>query len=677
MANKRATSPSQPTYKVKLVKNVMIPMRDSIHLAADLIMPDAKGRFPGLILYWPYRKDDIIAPSSDSLHWFAERGYVGVALDVRGTGSSEGYTNEEYSEEEIQDAQDAINWLARQEWCTGKLGMFGWSYSGQTTMIAAMHAPEPLKAVICALFSDDRYKADCHYAGGSLMPMVDYGLYGSFMIAWNTMPPYPEYSGEQWMKLWKERLERSKPWVNAWLEHQLDGEYWHPGSVKYSYDKVKPPTFLIDGWRDGYPSAALRMYENLKCPKRLLIGPWLHGRPDKVIPGPNIDIHHEMLRWWDYWLKGIDTGVRKEPPVSLYIQKYDAPSAIREVTTGSWRFEREWPIKRMKETTLYLHPKGGLSYEPSKTDNDEKDSYEYKSHVGIYGGVFSATQPYILPLDQRSEEAFSINYTTPPLKNELEIAGFPKALLYASSTASVASFVVRLSDVSPGGTSSLVTKGVLNATRRNSFEKPEPLVSGRVYELNVELNGTSWLFEKGHRIRVSVSSSDWPNMWPTPDNAMNSVYRGTLRPSRVILPVIKTKGKLPAPSYGLPVQLPKPVDTIGGTTECKIVHDLYRKRISLQTKVPSTLKLRDLGVEIEEEQDAEAGISTEKPSEAFVRGSEKVRIRRRDHTIDIIGEDILTSTHDHFHLLVNVDIRLDGLPFFSKNWTTITKRNLS
>jgi hypothetical protein len=669
---------SEKKYKVKLVKNVMIPMRDGVHLAADLMMPDSKGKFPGLILYWPYRKDDIIAPRGDSLYYFAERGYVGVSLDVRGTGSSEGYSTEEYSAEEIQDAQDAIHWLAKQEWCTGKLGMFGWSYSGQTTMIAAMNAPEPLKAVICALFSDDRYKADCHYVGGSLMPLVDYCLYGPFMLARNVMPPYPEYSGEEWLNLWKERLERSRPWTSAWLEHQLDEDYWHPGSVRYYYDKVKAATFLIDGWRDGYPGAALRMYENLKCPKRILIGPWLHGRPDSVPPGPNIDIHHEMLRWWDYWLKGIDTGIKNEPPVSLYIQKYDPPSAMREATTGFWRYEREWPITRRKEKTLYLHPDGQLSNEACKTGGHEKDSYEYKPHVGIYGGIFSATLPHILPLDQRSDEAFSLNYTTPPLKNDLEVTGFPKAVLYASSTATIASFVVRLSDVSPDGTSSLVTKGALNATRRNSFKKPEPLAPGKVYELIIDLNATSWLFEKGHKIRVSVSSSDWPNMWPTPDNATNSVYRSTSQPSMISLPVISArKEKFPAPTYPAPIQLPKPVNTSEGTIECSIVHNLYKRQVSLRTKVPGRLSLRDLDVEIEDERNTEAGISTENPSEAFVNGSNKIRIRRKDYTIDIIGEDTLTSTHDNFHLLINVGITLNGVPYFSKNWTTITKRNLS
>ncbi len=179
-------------FNPKLIKNVMVPMRDGIRLACDLIMPEEEGRYPGILIYHPYRKDDLSIANNDSLYLFAKHGYVGIRLDVRGTGSSEGYNTEEYSMEETSDCIDAINWFAKQDWCTGKLGMFGFSYSGQTSMIAALNAPEPLKAIACAYFSDDRYSADCHYSGGSVSPFVDYAVYGPFMILRKALPPYPE-----------------------------------------------------------------------------------------------------------------------------------------------------------------------------------------------------------------------------------------------------------------------------------------------------------------------------------------------------------------------------------------------------------------------------------------------------------------------------------------------------
>jgi len=672
---------SKSKHKVKIVKNVMIPMRDGIHLAADLIMPDTEGRFPALIEYCPYRKDDLTLVENDIHYFFAERGYVDVRLDVRGTGSSEGYSTGEYSSDEIEDAQEAIYWLAKQKWCTGKVGMFGWSYSGQTSMIAAMNAPEPLKAISCAFFADDRYKADCHYVGGSVMPWVDHALYGPFMICNKTLPPYPEYSGEKWIELWRERLEKTQPWTLTWLEHRLDEKFWHSGSVSYYYDRVKAATFIIDGWRDGYPGPAIRMYENIKSPKRLLIGPWMHNRPDVGIPGPKIHIAHEMLRWWDYWLKGIETGVTKEPPISLYVQKFDKPAGTRDQTSGFWRYEKEWPIKRRQEKILYLHEGGRLSEEKQKSHESVKESYDYKPHVGVFGGVFSATPPHLLPIDQRWEEAYSLNYTTSPLEDDIEVTGFPKATLYVSSTAKIAAFVVRLSDVAPDGTSALVTKGVLNATRRDSFEKPEALSPGKDYELNIELGPTSWLFEKGHRIRASISSSDWPNMWPTPDQATNSIYFGASRTSRIILPIIpQRKEKVLEPEYLPPVSLPLPADTSRIPDDFSLTYDLYKKQITMRSTshmLGHSVRLRDIGAEISLEMYSEAGISTENPADAHVKGMEKVRIKRRDHTIEAIGEDILTSTHDHFHLILNLDIKLDGLPYFSKNWTKVYDRKLA
>ena len=452
--------------------------------------------------------------------------------------------------------------------------------------------------------------------------------------------------------------------------------------MKYHYDRIKAPTFLIDGWRDGYPGAALRVFQNLKCPKRLLIGPWLHVGPDAGPPGPRIHINHEILRWWDFWLKGIDTGVRAEPPISIYVQTYDPPSANREMTSGRWRFEGEWPIKRGKDKTMYLRGDGSLSEEQDRRSSGagEADSYEYRAEVGITGGIFSSVSPNVLPIDQRPDEALSLTYTTGVLTEDMEVTGFPKAFLHVSSSARVASFVVKLSDVAPDGTSALVTRGVLNGTRRNSFERPEPLVPGKVYELSIPLEATSWFFEKGHRIRVTISSSDWPNMWPTPERATNRLYRGPETPSRIILPVIsKSNGSsVPAPNYLPPVPLFQSAIITPGADEFKIVHDPYKKQIRIYAKPgrPLTIALKDIGAEVSIRGDGEAGLSTETPGTAHVKGRHRVRIRRKDCVIDVTGRNLLISTEDDFHLLAGIEVLVDGSPFFSKSWTKIYKRDL-
>ena len=669
---------SQPLYKVKLVKNVMIPMRDGVRLAADLIMPDSDGRFPGVIQYHPYRKDDVSIGNNGAHHFFAERGYVGIRLDVRGTGSSEGQTNDEYSSQEMKDGFDAINWLAKQGWCTGKLGMFGYSYSGTSSITAAMQSPEPLKAIAAAYFADDRYAVDTHYAGGSLMPIIDCGLYGPFMTCFNAMPTYPEYSGDKWLEVWRNRLEKSSPWPLVWLEHSRDSDYWREASVKYHYDRVKAPTFLIDGWRDGYPGASIRVFENLRCPKRLLIGPWMHVGPDQGIPGPNIHINHELLRWWDYWLKGIDSGVMDEPPISFFVQRYDRPSANRDRTTGSWRFEKEWPIKRTREISLFFGDDGELS-ETQRKGKRTHDALDYRPEVGLAGGIFSTVSPNVLPTDQRPDEALSLSYTTEVLEKDLEVTGFPRAVLHVSSTATVASFVVRLSDVAPDGMSALVSKGVLNATRRKSLERPEALVPGKVYELEIPLEATSWVFEKGHRIRVALSNSDWPNMWPTPEPATNRFFRGEGAASRVTLPVVsKSSSKGPEPSYLPPPPLFQMASITPGADGYKIVRDLYKKFILIEAKPgrPLNIGLKDIGADIMIRGEGEAGLSTEDPASAFVKGRHTVKMVRKDCVIDVTGTNHLLSTEDDFHLLASIDVKIDGSEFFSKSWSRVYKRDL-
>jgi putative CocE/NonD family hydrolase len=201
-------------------------------------------------------------------HYFAARGYVGVRLDVRGTGSSEGVTGDEYSPAEQQDAVDAIAWLAAQPWCTGAVGMFGISYGGFTSLQAATHAPPALRAIIPMHASDDRYTDDCHYGGGALRD-YDTGRYGNRMLGWNALPPDPEVVGADWERIWDARLRGNEPWLLEWLRHQVDGPYWRSGSVRPDYARIRCPVFAIGGFRDGYVNAPLRLLQHCRAPGRI------------------------------------------------------------------------------------------------------------------------------------------------------------------------------------------------------------------------------------------------------------------------------------------------------------------------------------------------------------------------------------------------------------------------
>ena len=338
---------SPPKYAVRTIKHLRIPMPDGICLVGDLYLPECDGRFPVVFDYYPYRKDDAstVFANPRQHHYFAERGYAAIRLDVRGTGGSEGVAIDEYVAQEQLDAVRAIEWMSQQPWCTGNVGMFGLSYGGFNSIQVAMHRPGALKAICPMYFVDNRYTEDCHYKGGALQMSFDIGYYGLTMIAFNSMPPLPECAREKWATAWEERL-KNEPWMLNWLANQTYNSYWKQGSLCEDYTAITCAVYIFGGWQDGWSYSNLRAFEHLACPKKLLIGPWAHILPDVGLPGPRIDHLHEMVRFFDYWLKGVDNGIMAEPPVTIYVQHFDPPYARRMMTRGFWRHESGWPIDR-------------------------------------------------------------------------------------------------------------------------------------------------------------------------------------------------------------------------------------------------------------------------------------------------------------------------------------------
>ncbi|MGH7335152.1 MAG: CocE/NonD family hydrolase, partial [Candidatus Rokuibacteriota bacterium] len=235
---------------MRIIQNARIRMRDGVRLAADLFMPDGAGPFPVILEYLPYRKDDNTVPRLEIHHYFAEHGFVGARVDIRGTGNSEGVATDEYPLEEQLDALVVIEWLASQPWSNGAVGMFGSSWGGFNALQVAMHAPPQLKAIVAMYATDDRYNDDIHYLRGCVHA-EDQAHYGFSMVSMNALPPYPEI-GDDWAEIWRERLERGESWLIKWLEEQVDGPYWQHGSLKADYGAIKCPTYLIGGWNDGY-----------------------------------------------------------------------------------------------------------------------------------------------------------------------------------------------------------------------------------------------------------------------------------------------------------------------------------------------------------------------------------------------------------------------------------------
>ena len=665
-----------PQDGVRFIKNVMIPMSDGVHLAMDLHVPDGddwmETPHPVIVEYIPYRKDDA-PPYSGYHHVFAQNGFIGARIDCRGTGSSEGATSDEYAVREQQDGAAAIDWIGRQAWSNGKVAMFGASYGGFTAVQVAALQPTHLATIVPMYFTDDRYTDDCHYRGGCMRCYYDIGAYGASMIGMNAMPPYPEYS-DDWADLREAHLEENEPYLLAWLAHQEDGEYWRAGSIRGRYEDIECPVFMIGGWRDGYATCNLRTFQNLKVPKKVLIGPWNHTRPDVALPGPRIDYLCEVMRWCDHWLKDEANGVMDESPIAVFMQAYDDPKADRLDTRGYWRAEKTFPVPDHTERRMFLRGSGRLNaHEPDY--DQESDVYDYHPTVGLCGGLWSAGVPFGLPTDQRPDEVYGLTYTSEALDVPMEILGQPRVALHVSSRAEVMAFVVKLCDVAPDGTSALVCSGVLNGTRRHSLSKPEPMMPDEIYKLGIDLDATAWRFEPGHRIRVFVSSADFPNLWPTPFAGENAVFRGRECPSQIILPIAPTKEMQDEVAFTPSRATVQPYRLGPQEPVWETVQDVMGDRTGVRLRTRGTSRVNEQ-TEVTNDQQLTLWANNRDPADVSGIGKRFRKIVRTDGETVVDSVYAIRSTDQAFHVTIDLNVTVNGLPHFQKRWVKTFERVL-
>lgn len=661
-------------------EKIWIPLKDGIKLAGTLYRPKSPGKFPAILEYIPYRKDDLTVPSDRRIHsYFAKRGYVGVRVDIRGTGSSEGVSENEYVLQEQLDACEVIEWLAEQEWCTGDIGMWGISYGGYTAVQAASHNPPHLKAIVPMYFTDDNYITSDHFRGGCVKA-AEFLWLG--MVAGIPLPPDPQYfegKAESWEEMWHKRLEQYQPWTLEWLNHQTNDSYWRKASVNSDYESIKCPVFMFGGWGDYLTNATLRMLDNLKVPKKAIIGPWVHMYPDSAYPAPNIDYLHEMVRWWDYWLKGENNGVMDEQSLAIYVQRDKEPVLFPDKVEGYWRYEKAWPLEDGREVAYYFHSNSILDRIPPTNEKETCDQYKYKPDVGIMGSIWLQGGCRGLEQEQSLDEAFSLTYTSEPLKEDLEILGCPQAKLYIASSAKNTAFAVTLTEVDLKGESNPVTDGILNASHRSSHEEPEPLDPGQIYELNVELDAMSWVFKKGQRIRVSVTSSDWPAVWPLPEPAVNRVYHDKAHNSRVILPVIPSTRSSKKPAFKVPSkELVPNVEVVPERPSLKIIRDVTNKETIVEVAARSGFKLTDRGLSCKTERTRVSQVSLKDPSISSARGEYLVELRYSSgFTVSSRARGMVSSNKEQFLVNLSLNIEVNGQPYFERNWLKTYRRNFA
>jgi predicted acyl esterase len=531
--------PSPPAYNIRM-ENAWIPMKDSIRLAVTLYMPDdakAGEKFPAVLEYHPYRKDDAMAERDYALYsYFVRRGYVCARVDIRGFGNSEGApTDREYSEQEQIDGLQIISWLAHQPWSNGNVGMMGISWSGFNSLQMAMrHAPE-LKAIIAVDATAELFHDDVHYIDG--MAHID-----EFELNMDMAPGMtgaPDYTLDE--KVLGPHFD-APPWSLLYLKHQHDGPFWR--SPVRPYSEIKIPCFIIGGLLDGYRDSVTDMLEQTKAPLKAIVGPWNHTFPHDAVPGPQIEWRDQAVRWWDYWLKGRDTGVLQDPKLVVYMQHWHAPDPNLENVPGGWRREDGWPPREMRETVFFPQPNHTLDKAAPDADMHQ---LKYIPSVGVEAGFWWGE-----PLsDPRPVDAFSLVYDSAPLTEDLAILGRPRALLRASATAPLADWFARLSDVAPDGTVTQITGAAMNGAHRESMAEPHDLEPSKVYPLDIVMHLTSWVFPKGHRIRLAISNALWPMVLPTPYSMTTSLQLGGSNGSRLMLPIVPAKGAA-APAFEPP-----------------------------------------------------------------------------------------------------------------------------
>lgn len=521
---------------VTVQDHVVLRMKDGTELSARTWLPDCahEGPVPAILEYIPYRKRFGSAARDEMTHgYLSGHGYACVRVDIRGSGESEGILTDEYLPSELDDGVQIIDWIASQPWCDGNVGMMGISWGGFNALQIAALQPEPLKAIMAASATDDRYADDVHHMGGCLLG--DNLSWASVMFAYNSMPPDPALVGHKWRRMWFDRLEGSGFWLETWLRHQRRDAYWRHGSVCEDYSDIRIPVMTVSGWADGYTNSVFRMLENLNVPRRGLVGPWAHTYPHIGRPGPAIDFLAELKRWWDRWLKGEENGVMDEPMLLAWMQDSEPPTTQYAERDGRWVREDSWPSPNI-ETRRFALREGELpDLEDAPETRTDSQSIRSPLTTGLFAGKWcSYASGPDLAHDQRQEDGGALVYETEPLSEPIEILGAAVLKLAFQADRPAAMIAARLSDVRPDGSATRITYGLLNLTHRNSRSHPEPLEPGQPGTAEVQLNHIGQRIPAGHRLRLSLSTSYWPLAWPSPEPVELTVY---LRGSVLEIPV--------------------------------------------------------------------------------------------------------------------------------------------
>lgn len=631
-----------------------IPLADGTVLAGDLRRPEGSQPTPTIVCYYPYHKDDFIGAMYEqhANARFVQAGYATLLVDFRGLGSSAGRPLDGMHSQEGRDGAEIVEWAAAQPWCDGNVGMWGLSYGAITSFKTAAVKPPHLKAIVPIMGSLDIYE-DWVYPGGVRNCLGACGVWGSWMLAMQLMPPMLQDTEGHWSEVWRERLQSAEPYLLAWAEHPDHDEYWRERAVDAG--EIEVPTFLIGGWRDLFPETMAGAFAALGGPRRLLMGPWLHVHPDES-PHEPIDHVHAMTRWWDRWLRDEPNGIERERPVQFFLQEEQR-----------WVQSESWPPEPQHELTYALGADGALV--PAGADARAGTVERFTDPtVGTSAGLWDPFGLGIgLPLEQSADDLRSLCFTAPANDHDVRIAGSPEARLrLALDDGADANLVVKLCDVAPDGSSQLITTGWLKARHRDSADHPAPVPEGEPREYTVGLWATAYRVKAGNRLRLSVGGADFPRVWPSRTNAMLRLQTGRESGSLLRLPAVSEQALEdygPEPAREDVERFPLQVD---GAPRWSIEHDHVAESASVLSGASFDFRTTAPGGRVHLDHAGRATVSRARPDGARVTGTTSVdAITPQGARVEVRTTTVVTA--DAMNLSGRVSI--DGQPFFERSWT--------
>ncbi len=569
MAEVKFPSAYPPANDVALDNLVAVPMRDGVKLYADVYRPAAPGKYPVIVCRTPYSTERY--PSAyEAAVFFSQRGFVFVYQDVRGRHESEGKW--EPFRNDIEDGFDTVEWAAAQPWSNGKVGMEGGSYLGHVQWRAAMAKPPHLVTIFPSVAATSLYH-DWITLNGGWRLSFNFGwgpvrqesriMQNTGMHAMAGGPDALDFAGLQRhlpLNDMQRLAGRNAQFYKDWIAHPDYDDYWKKLNVEEVMDQIAVPAHTFGGWFDIFSQGTLRGYsliskkgatEAARKQSNMVIGPWGHGSSQKFGDldfGAHAHVNQLALelRWFDFHLKGLPNGLDREPPVKIYV-----------MGRNEWVAENEYPLARTAYTKMFLHNNGKLAWNPP-AGGAKPDTYRYDpdNPVPSLGGNNCCGTPTPAgPKDQTALNARGdiLHYTSDFLTEPLQVTGPVKLVLHAASDARDTDFVAKLIDVFPDGRALNMCEGIVRARYREGAQAAKLLEPGKVYEFTVDMVGTAVEFQRGHRIRVDVTSSHFPQFDRNPNTgepfgtssavkiARQTVHHSQAYPSHLVLPVIPAR----------------------------------------------------------------------------------------------------------------------------------------